>query len=119
MVRKARLADGTRTGMRIVTADTVECVVAAVESEWDGRVLDLPGTRRSAWRVLRAGILRSLAGVRSREIALRAQCAESTAFADVRAHQSALQASQIYADVAAECVVRALAADWRRRDTGR
>ncbi len=79
MLRKARLADGTKPGLPYVAASRVLAVVAE-----ESRGLELrctvSGTRkRDAWPVLTVGLLRELAGLTYAAITRYTNCTASTA----------------------------------------
>ncbi|MHC5051766.1 MAG: transposase, partial [Planctomycetota bacterium] len=83
-IRKAKLADGTRPWQPICLPRAVEGVIARFRKKV-GPLLGLFKRRtKDAWVVLRAGLLRLLAGCTHREIGMRVDRHSSTISRDVR-----------------------------------
>lgn len=88
MVRKARLADGTRPGVACVPARTVQCVTDDLRHA--GRRLihrTSGGQWRDAWGIALAGLLRQLAGLKQRETAERLGVSTSMVARRLRTHE--------------------------------
>jgi hypothetical protein len=100
-MRKAKLADGTRPWQPVCLPKAVEGVIARVR-EKVGPLLGLFKRKaKDAWIVLRAGLLRLLAGCTHREIGLRVDRHSSTISRDVRDHAQLVNATPEYATLVA------------------
>jgi len=106
--RKSALADGTRPWQPVALPGVVEQLVAAARR----RVGPLLGLFRratkDAWVVLRAGLLRLLAGCTHDEIGLRVTRHPGTISRDVRDHVRLLEAVPRYETLAAQVAHAAL-----------
>jgi REP element-mobilizing transposase RayT len=101
-LRKAQLADGTRPWQPVCLPKVVESVVNRARRKV-GPILGLFKRRtKDAWVVLRAGLLRLLAGCTHYEIGLRVDRHSATISRDVRDHARLLQAVPAYATLAAQ-----------------
>jgi hypothetical protein len=101
-LRKAKLADGTRPWQPVCLPKAVEGVITRVRKKV-GPVLGLFKRKtKDAWVVLRAGLLRLLAGCTHREIGMRVDRHSSTISRDARDHARLVSASSEYATLAAQ-----------------
>ena len=108
--RKTELADGTRPWQPVCLPKTVEGVIARVR-EKVGPILGLFKRKtKDAWIVLRAGLLRLLAGCTHREIGMRVDRHSSTISRDARDHARLVNASPAYATLAAQVAHAAMQA---------
>ena len=89
--RKARLADGTRPFRRVSPARLVERVVARAIRRLGPLLGHFARPIRDAWKNLRAGLLRALAGCTQREIGLRIGRHNSTVCRDLQEHRALLE----------------------------
>lgn len=102
MVRKAKLADGTRPFHPVSPPEVVEEVVAKAQGKL-GRLVGRFGRyAKDAWLALRAGLLRMLAGCTHREIGMRANRHESTSCRDVHDHRDLMRAAPEYERLASQ-----------------
>jgi REP element-mobilizing transposase RayT len=109
-IRKANLADGTRPWQPICLPRAVEGVIARFRKKV-GPLLGLFKRRtKDAWVVLRAGLLRLLAGCTHREIGMRVDRHSSTISRDVRDHARFVKAAPEYATLVAQMAHAAMQA---------
>jgi len=109
MFRKAKLADGTKPFRPVSPARTVEEVVSAARTRLGTLAGRFQGKCRDAWKALRAGLLRLLAGCTHREIGLRTSRHTSTSCRDVQDHVRLLSTSPGYEKLAAKLAAQVLA----------
>jgi REP element-mobilizing transposase RayT len=109
-LRKAKLADGTRPWQPVGLPTTVEAVIARARQRV-GPILGLFKRKtKDAWIVLRAGLLRLLAGCTHREIGMRLDRHGGTISRDVRDHARLVHAVPAYATLAAQVAHAAMQA---------
>jgi putative transposase len=110
-LRKAKLADGTRPWQPVSLPKTVEAVIARARRKV-GPILGLFKRKtKDAWIVLRAGLLRLLAGCTHREIGMRVDRHGGTISRDVRDHLRFVNAVPGYASLAAQLAHAAMQAE--------
>jgi len=109
MRRKARLADGTKPGLPYVGADDIE---EAVREESAGigawKIHAGKGRPLDGWMLLKAGLMRDLAGLTHEEIASHCECSAQSAVRRVRRHAENLTTNQEYAARASAIAARCL-----------
>jgi hypothetical protein len=110
MVRKAKLADGTRPFLPVSPAPIVESVVAEARRKRGPLLGHFRSASKDAWTALRAGLLRMLAGCTHREIGMRADRHPSTSCRDVQDHRRLLAGTPKYERLAARLANRVIAA---------
>jgi REP element-mobilizing transposase RayT len=104
MIRKCKLADGTKPGVPVVGVKTVDASLAVVSNE-----PKCPVNRRIITRkYLRAGLYRHLCGLRLREISALLAISGATAGAWAREHQAAILREGIYSHTVSLITQRAL-----------
>ena len=112
MVRKARLADGTKPGLPYVCADRI-CRVVRAEARRVGpwKCLASAKRRSDAWPIVRIGLLRDLGGLTRAEISRRVGCTTSMASRREAQHAHLLATNAEYGSVAShlgsQCLVDA------------
>ena len=106
---KANLADGTRPWRPVCPAQLVERIVAQSRTALRALAQLFPQKLRRATALLRAGLLRMLAGCTHREIALRTKRHRGTVSHDIQDHRERLEAEPAYADLTAQLARKALA----------
>ena len=108
--QRTRIADGTTPGAPVVSTHAIESgVLDLVES-------DAAGPHR---RWLLAGMLKDLAMLRLREIAVRLGTSTSTAGADVAKHRRLMSVDRAYCELSAKALRTALAIDHPYTPIGR
>jgi len=110
MIRKAKLADGTKPFRPVSPARVVEEVVASARQRIGSLAGVVRGWTKDAWVALRAGLLRLLAGCTHREIGLRCARHASTSCRDVQDHLELLRTVPRYEKLAATLAAQVLAA---------
>jgi REP element-mobilizing transposase RayT len=109
-LRKAKLADGTRPWQPVCLPKAIESVIGHVQKKV-GPVLGLfKRQTKDAWVVLRAGLLRLLAGCTHREIGLRVDRHSATISRDVRDHAQLVHAVPEYTALVAQVAHAAMQA---------
>jgi len=109
MLRKSKLADGTKPFRPVSPPRVVEDVVAAARRRL-GTLAGLVRRRtKDAWLAMRAGLLRLLAGCTHREIGLRSDRHTSTSCRDVQDHVELLRTTPAYETLAAQLAAQVLA----------
>jgi REP element-mobilizing transposase RayT len=109
MVRKAKLADGTRPFHPVSPPKVVEEVVAVARGKLGPLIGRFRQHAKDAWIALRAGLLRMLAGCTHREIGMRAHRHESTTCRDVMDHRDLMQKAPDYEKLASSLTHQVLA----------
>jgi REP element-mobilizing transposase RayT len=109
MVRKAKLADGTRPFHPVSPPTVVEEVVTKARRKLGPLVGRFRQYAKDAWIALRAGLLRMLAGCTHREIGMHAIRHESTSCRDVRDHRDLMRAAPEYEELASRLTHEVLA----------
>ena len=96
MRRKAELADGTRPGIPLVDAESVEEVLARAKGlggEWTVKLARRPA---DAWAIARVGLLRDLCGTTFGEMGRRYGCSLQGAYRLHGQHRSLLLGTEDY-----------------------
>ena len=110
MERKVRLADQTKPGVSYVDGATVLRRIAAAEAEQgEWRCVPARRQRRSAWPIVRAGLLRHLAGMTFQDIATWMDLPQSAAQRRVRQHDRLTLEDPRYAEGASRLATDCLA----------
>lgn len=112
MIKKARLADGTKPGLPYVPAAFVRRVVDEEQVErgmWSCRAGKVK--RRDAWPIVRVGLLRDLSGMTYAEICRAEGCSANMAARRVQQHAGLLEVDSDYRERAARLGSRCLAGD--------
>jgi REP element-mobilizing transposase RayT len=109
MVRKAKLADGTRPFHPVSPPKVVEQVVATARRKLGPLVTRFRHRAKDGWIALRAGLLRMLSGCTHREIGMRTSRHESTSCRDVRDHRDLIRAAPDYERLASRLAHQVLA----------
>jgi len=108
--RKAKLADGTKPWRPVCPAHVVERVFERSKAVTRELVRLFPRKLARARALLRAGLLRLLAGCSHREIALRTKRHRGTVSHDIHDHRERLEANSVYAKLTAQLTRSALCA---------
>jgi REP element-mobilizing transposase RayT len=109
-LRKAELADGTRPWQPVSLPKVVEAAIHRARRKV-GPILGLFKRKtKDAWVVLRAGLLRLLAGCTHREIGLRVDRHSATISRDIRDHARLVTAVPAYATLVAQVAHAAMQA---------
>jgi REP element-mobilizing transposase RayT len=99
---RARVADGTTSGLSLVPAEWVEETVRleqALDGDWTTpRGVTERGCTGNAWRLVLPALLRDVGGLSQMEISLRLKLARSTVQHQLHAHLEAMQRDPAYAD---------------------
>ncbi len=113
MRAKAKLADGTAPGIPIVTAESIDAVIAPQRLRSLEAKLRLgPRTERSLWDMATAGLLRDTASETFGAIAKRLGTTEPEARRRVLEHRASVQRDSGYADIVSETLQRVLSRDF-------
>ena len=111
MRRQAHLADGTRPGLPVAEASTVEVVVDRAARD-DG--LTMPHTRPGTARnLVRVALFRELCGLSQASIANRIGLSRPWVSALLRRHRDRIASDPVYAKILSRLAHAALA-DWRK-----
>ena len=86
-IRKSKLADGTRPFHPVLPPNRVEAAIRRVRKRGPALFGYFKRATRDAWRALRAGLLRMLAGCTHREIGMRVDRHPSTVSRDLIDHR--------------------------------
>ena len=109
MERKARLADGTRPGLPLVSPGTVDALVATHRRRAPSAVVDLgPRRRRSVWALARVALLRDLAGETYAATGRRLGESRAAVARTAEEHRAALASDAGYRGIVTELARRAL-----------
>jgi len=95
-IRKARLADGTRPWRPVTPPNRVERAVDRAIRKLGPAIHRLVRSTARPWIPLRAGLLRLLAGITHREIAMRTQRHASTVCRDLQHHAQLARSDPAY-----------------------
>jgi len=113
MRRKAALADGTAPGLVVASPETVQEVVGRRAAMRGAFSVSPCGRQRSAWHLLRAGLLRHLAGVSVMQVAAILGRPRSTMSLWLAAHRRATLDCDEYAQEAAICAAECARRVWQ------
>ena len=108
MVRKARLADGTRPGLPLLAPSTVMEVLREEQLREPDLQFRLRRDSRPAWPLLAAGFLRDACGLTIAAAARSLNRPASSVSVSASAHRDLLLADPAYATLAAELLAEAL-----------
>ena len=108
MRRKARLADGGRVGEPMVVQVAVDDSLGGWPASLDQVVRRDGGKMVGSKRVVRIGLLRSMAAMTWAEIARELNLPESTCRRYYERHQQLVLHEPLYAEAASECAQRAI-----------
>ncbi len=109
-VRKAELADGTRPFRPVLPPNAVERHVARARKRGPRLLGYFKRIGKDAWHLLRAGLLRMLAGCKHKEIAMRVGRHAATVSRDLQDHRRLYEVGGEYArlaDTIASAAIRA------------
>ncbi len=111
MKRKAALADQTKPGLAHVDVRTILDRVRKAMKARPGWTC-IPGRKqpRSAWPILRVGLLRDLAGMTHQQVAQVLELPQSTSQVRAEQHRRLVQEDSVYMDAAARLAAECLAA---------
>ena len=107
-MERARLADGTRPGIPLVSPLVVQEVVREFERQDPGRRVSLRGKTRSIWALLLVSLLREGCSLTLSATANRIGLPISTVNDVMRAHRELLGLDPDYADLAGTALSLAL-----------
>lgn len=110
MRRKARLADGTRPGLPVLDASTVERALRRASEQYGNWPVHRPRKILDGWRLVRTGVLRDCCSLGFREIGVRRACSSSQVRRDYELHRALVVGDERYAELVAEVVKQALPA---------
>ena len=96
-IRKARLADGTRPFRPVLAPNEVEAEVARARKRMPTLLGYFKRAAKDAWCILRAGLLRMLAGCTHREIGMRVDRHAATVSRDLFDHRRLFELGGEYA----------------------
>lgn len=99
-VRKAELADGTRPFRPILAGNEVEAAVARARRHGPALLGYFKRVGKSAWHLMRAGLLRLLAGCKHKEIGMRVGRHPATVSRDLQDHWRLYEVGGEYARLA-------------------
>jgi REP element-mobilizing transposase RayT len=110
LCERARLADGTRLGQPVAAPSTVlELIQERRIARPTWRIPTGPRANLDAWQAMSVGLLRTVCGLRNREIAAWLAVGESTVTRCLRGSCRLLEQDPTYAAAAADLLAEALA----------
>jgi len=112
LAARALVADGTAGGVAVVRPSTVQSVIASESKKEKDWTVSLSGTRRAAWPILTAGMLRDTCGATFAEIAARLDASCGAVRSRAQAHMALLRVDAAYARRAGTLLALALRSDW-------
>jgi REP element-mobilizing transposase RayT len=115
MDRRAGLADGTRTGVPVVSPGTLQAVLRGRARQKPGRTLAVGARAWAFWEVAEAGALREFSGLRFRELEGRMRLSRGVVQERLRTHARARSLDEDYRAALAEVLREALARDFPGR----